>query len=810
MKTNSSYFKYFGIIILTLISILSAQERTISGSVKSQSDDSNLIGVNVVIPNTNIGTTTNTDGNFTLTMPPGSNTITFSYIGYEEKIVQLNGEGIINVVMAESPIEMIAVDVQGFANVSTQARRRVENIQNIPESVVALTSREIEGLGIENLPDFIEQVPNVSFNESQNLGTLAISVRGVTEVRNGEVPVAIVVDGVNQSIPNQVNQELFDIEHIEVVKGPQGALYGRNAVGGAINIITKKPTNNYQQYIKGGAGNGGLKKFIFSSSGPIVKDKALYRFAGSFKDREGLIKNSFTKKFVDPFKDVSSYGQLFLNLSNTMKLELTGHYSKTEGGATNYIIGDHPLLGAFGIPKEDGVDAMDANDFNGSPRGDEPGGTTRELNDYSLNFTWNMNFGTLTSTTGKSSVSSFYHGDLDFSPIRELLQQQKLETSTLNQNIMIRSFSDQKFRWIAGVFYQDVKRDLTTLGELSSAGIVAGLFGLPTTTLANEVLYPIVDAEESNNNNTVAAYGQVNMDIGTDMELSIGVRYDKDTKEQTNLKDNSVRKKTFSEIQPKVNISKSFSDDLFAYASYSKGYRSGGYNAPSIVNYPELYEAERTNNTEVGFKTSLMNDRFILNGSYYRIDFDQQQYYLVEIGGGGQIIINIGKTVHSGIDTDMKYRLSSNIDLFASFGMVNAEITEDGNSVPNAMKDSITHVGNVSPLHYDKSGLVAVQYNTDLGKTLNLSLRVEMEHRGKMYWHADNVDVQDPFNLMNLRLNLVNKGKMQYGVSAYIKNLQNTKYNTEYVAVEYSGALFGDLRYPNTPKTLGVDFFIRF
>ena len=140
------------------------------------------------------------------------------------------------------------------------ARQRKESLQSVPISVSSFSEKNIRDAGIERPADFIGLTPNVSVAESQQPGLAFITIRGISQVRNGESPVAVVVDGVLQTISNEFNTELFDLQQIEVLKGPQGALYGRNAIGGAVVITTREPSNDFRGKLTVGAGNGGQVK----------------------------------------------------------------------------------------------------------------------------------------------------------------------------------------------------------------------------------------------------------------------------------------------------------------------------------------------------------------------------------------------------------------------------------------------------------------------------------------------------------------------------------------------------------------------
>jgi iron complex outermembrane receptor protein len=159
------------------------------------------------------------------------------------------------------------------------SRLRSEKLMDVPMAVSVFTDKAIERAGIGRPEDFIALVPNMTIVQSQDSGTSFISVRGLTQVRNSESPVALVIDGVLAASPMQLTQELFDIAQIEVMKGPQSALYGRNAISGAISIRTRQPTNDMEGWVRVGLGDAGRTKAQGSLSGPLVKDQLFFRVA---------------------------------------------------------------------------------------------------------------------------------------------------------------------------------------------------------------------------------------------------------------------------------------------------------------------------------------------------------------------------------------------------------------------------------------------------------------------------------------------------------------------------------------------------
>lgn len=167
------------------------------------------------------------------------------------------------------------------------ARKREEMLKDVPVSVTAFTSADIESAGIETPADFIALTPNVTLYQVQNVGNSYVTIRGISQNRNSELSVATVVDGVQMSNAAQFNQEMFDIAQIEVLRGPQGALYGRNAIGGAILITTMAPTDDFHGKIRIGVDSGPGYKVQGSFSGPMGESDAWkYRAAFSYKDTD--------------------------------------------------------------------------------------------------------------------------------------------------------------------------------------------------------------------------------------------------------------------------------------------------------------------------------------------------------------------------------------------------------------------------------------------------------------------------------------------------------------------------------------------
>src|SRR5262245_30750929 len=205
------------------------------------------------------------------------------------------------VLLALSPLAAgIALAQEELEEIVVTARLRAENYTEAPAAIKAFTAAEIDSAGITTPHDYIALTPNMTAVQTQNPGNSFITIRGVSQARNSDMPVAVVVDGVLMTNPAQFNQELYDIQQIEVLKGPQGALYGRNAIGGAVSIVTKAPTDDFEARLRLGADSGPGYMAQGTVSGPLGDGgKWNYRASLSLADTDGFRDNTFTGDKAD-------------------------------------------------------------------------------------------------------------------------------------------------------------------------------------------------------------------------------------------------------------------------------------------------------------------------------------------------------------------------------------------------------------------------------------------------------------------------------------------------------------------------------
>lgn len=781
------------LVLLVFIPFLSvSQELTVSGNVKTASEV--LLGVNVIEQGTSNGTTTDFDGNYSISVNKGA-TLVFSFLGFKTIEVVVDGKTKINVTLEEDASQLDAVMIKGFSDVIGQARRRAESVQSIPESVVTFTAKDIETKGINNVQTFADQIPNVNFTTSQNVGNNFITVRGISQIRNGDAPIAFVIDGVTLPDANLLNQELFDVALIEVVKGPQGALYGKNAIAGAINIVTNEPTNTYKSRAQIGYANGNLLKAQLSSSGPLIEDKLFYRVSGSYKKGDGLLYNKTLDQAPDFIEDLTVRAQLKAKLSPVISATLTGQVIDTEAGGLYYA-----------VPK-DGSAKMAPDDYdNMAILADQEGIGTLKSTYGNLKVNFNLDKIKLTSLTtfNKSDRNAF--GDLDFTAADVLRQDQDSNTKTFNQEIRLGSVSDEnsKLNWDLGMFYQDLDKTLIT-----RASADFGFFGPPFAPTGTQSQLAVGDF--TNTYKTFAVFGFADYKLTDKLTVSAGLRYDNDNISQENRSEGTNPERTDTQLQPKFSLAFQATENMMMYANYGKGYRTGGFNQGETVRYDTSFKAEITDNYEIGIKNSYWDNRFILNVSGYYTDFSNQQLYALVLNGGtGQILIgnfNIAESESVGFEADMRIRASNWLDILGSYGASKSKIVTGTSTKSTGTNETIDVSGNATPLVPQDSYNIGLESSFNVSDNITFNGNINLEGTGEMYWHEDNAAVSPRYSLLNARISFTLNN--DFSIALWGTNITDTQYITEFFDQTFSNG-GSDLAWLGQPTAFGTTLTYKF
>ncbi|MDG1904019.1 MAG: TonB-dependent receptor [Arenicella sp.] len=478
------------------------------------------------------------------------------------------------------PLAMSEVQAAELEEIVVTARKRSESLQEVPIAIKAFTAQTIEQAGIERPADFIALMPNVNIVDTANVGDTQVSIRGIVSTRDAESTFAYVVDGVLNTNPNSFNEELVDIEQIEVLKGPQGALYGRNAVAGAILVTTRKPGDEPEGKVTLGLGTQGSSRVAASYSTPLsdsVKASVTY----SQRETDGFFSNALTgASSVDFLKDQTGRVRLLWDISDRASLDLKAGMSKVEGGAINFNA-------AFAIPAF--VNIFGSPSFNSNVNDNEfiysfnvPGENKQETFDFSAKFDYEADYGDWTAnvtyndldeyllsdgtsatfygyelTAGcqadRATLNSFTRTDLfgeAFQPFGVLppgadfqgvygpytatrcdgYQYQERNQKDMSAEVRFSSPQDEALRWSAGAYATSIEREVVVAyGADTGQGFLRQPYVGPTGPNPTDLLF-----WDEFNTDVFAVFGQLEYDISDTLEFALALRYDREDREVNN------------------------------------------------------------------------------------------------------------------------------------------------------------------------------------------------------------------------------------------------------------------------------------
>ncbi|WP_426169566.1 TonB-dependent receptor [Sandarakinorhabdus sp. DWP1-3-1] len=661
------------------------------------------------------------------------------------------------------------------------ALRRSESLQNVPASITAFTSKTIEAAGIVRPADFIGLTPNVNLVQTQNAGSSFVIIRGITQARNSEPSVAVVVDGVQQVNAAQFNQELVDIEQIEVLKGPQGALYGRNAIGGAIIITSKAPTDELAGKITAGVDNGFGYFARANLSGPIAEN-VKFRIAGTWYDTDGFIPNTFLNEDADPFKEFNLRGNLLWQATPELTVDLRGAVSLLRTQAFYYNI------------------VSDVNDVSLPVRVNNAGINDRDLYNATLRIQHDSDIGTFTSTTSYDKVTEILTGDgFNFLPIPESLlfqffgfdinQSQYLDVSAWSQEFRYASPADKPLQVIVGAYGIGTQRYISTGNLIDTGNGVTPIYRTPSTNPLNPQQTFLADSQD---NFAWALFGNAIWKLNDQLRVDASLRYDRDARENTTLTPanflpnvpgfppgvtGQVRKRTFDAWQPKLTLTWKPADNVTLFGGWSRGFRSGGFNqtgvggvaaSNGIVGVNDIFEAEIAETFEIGLKTQTADRLLTFNASAFTTKSENSYFFVFLAANSTQNLGNVPETRIKGFEVDATLRPLPGLDLIAGFGYTDSEIKRfPGPGV----------VGNQAPLISRYTLNLTGNYRRPLTETLDLTARVDYRRTGRTWFDVENSTSRDPIDLVDTRLGVAGRN---WSLTGFASNLFNIKYNAEF------------------------------
>ncbi len=589
-----------------------------------------------------------------------------------------------------------APSVESIEEVIVTSRYREESLQEVPDTIVALDALEIEQKGITDLMDLTRSIPNMDFETVLHLGSVFINMRGINTMRGSEPGVSVYIDGIQATTPLQLSQELFDIESIEVLKGPQGALYGRSAIAGAINVVSKKPGEEFENVIRLGVGDGGHKSVNFKSSGPISPGVLSYSVFAGTMEYDGGIMNTYLNQEVDFRENDNFRARLVWTPSDQLEVDVFANKDDLYGGTYHFsTIVDSSGRAVFGNA---------ANSYDYPVQAESLTTGDREFEEIAMNITYEPSFGGtikysfamhdleehygLPGTAAGGNIDPTYGtGNYDMTPFYVVHNSQSFWREGMLNELRYISDSDKSVRYVVGaqLVNQELDDELPIwLGFDFINGVIGNNVAnnLPLTNgLDSSATLPIyvVSGYTRREIDAMGLYMQVSWDLSPSTEVTLAYRYDEDKRDKLDKGTLAYDKTTFTGSMPKFSIAHTLSDESMVYATASKGWRSGGFNKITAADDPTdfsiLYEEEEIQSFEIGYKSTFNDGRGKFNVAVFAQDVDNHQAFAFQPSFGGQIVFNIPEGEINGVEIELSQSFDTGLDIGLSAGWLDSEIT---------------------------------------------------------------------------------------------------------------------------------------
>ncbi|MGQ0836769.1 MAG: TonB-dependent receptor [Gammaproteobacteria bacterium] len=717
---------------------------------------------------------------------------------------------------------------QEIAEITVTARRREESLQDVPIAVSAFSAESLEQIGAVDITTLQQTTPNLTLQVARGSNsTLIAFIRGVGQqdpLWGFEPGVGLYVDDVYVARPQGAVLDIYDIERIEVLRGPQGTLYGRNTIGGAIKYVTSRIGDDPRFNAKVNLGSYSQRDVIVSGSAPVGGGFAVGGTAAIYR-RDGFGTNLNTgaehyNKDIDAFRVTAEWAP---EGNDSIFFRLSGDYLDDNSDAK------HGHREAIGSGLATGEPVL-ANIYD--TRAGIGNDNSVETRGASLLGQWDIN-----DVLTFKSITAYREGetdtliDFDTSPAVGLDVPARYEDDQLTQELQLL-FDGDRVQGVAGVFYLDA----------SASGAFDTILGLLNLTIATS-------GEVSTK--SWAAFTDVSFDVTDDFSVSAGGRYTSDKREGTVyrqnftgirsplfgnptapaglLRSNYTNERTFEEFTPRVSATYEFSDALTGYVAYAEGFKSGGFDmrgdvvlTPNTVNG---YNPEFVESTEVGVKGSLADGRFTFNGAVFQADYEGQQITRQEptvTGAIASFVDNAGSSEIKGVELEGAIRFTDGFTASYGVGYIDAEFKEfrSFSVVPNPAPPPATITVPV-----DLSSTAVFQNTPEWNGNLTLAYRHGLGGgRGGLVWTGSGSyrGEYSMFEFANAQLDqtesytLVDAGVIwtsdggQLSVGAHGRNLTDEEYKIG--GYFFPGATFGNVvnSFYGPPRTWFVSASYRF
>lgn len=707
------------------------------------------------------------------------------------------------------------------------AQKRAEDVQDVPIAITALSSSTLEKQRVTDVTSLDNLVPGLRIAAADAAANPKIFIRGAG--LNDFNPtsssgVGLYADGVYIGSPLAQFSTFYDLDRVEVLRGPQGTLYGRNTTGGAINVISKRPTFSPEGYASVEAGNFGSVELNAAYGGPIVGDKLAFRIAGQYAEDDGYSTNAVTGNKVNNTARYAVRGSLLYTPDDLTDILLTVNTFSNRGGAVQpksrqLFPADPSAAGPDGVCApaffRSGLctDALGFADTSADPytiTADVEGKDKVDLWSAALTIDREIGDLTLTSITAYQDVERSAHENTDSSPLQMLEAFYNNTQEQFSQELRLAS-DGERLKWVVGGYY--MKDTTTSDSAYDILRILRPLFITPENPTGvspeNSVIY--LGYPYTQKTDSYAIFGQADYELAPGLILTAGLRWSADEKsmDYSTIAEGVLpvfsyqADKTFSDWSGKIGLKYDLTDTTNIYASYSRGYKSGGFFGGNADSPEQIapYENETVNAYEIGSKSDLWDNRLRMNLSGFYYDYqDIQAYSTVERNGlTVQVLDNAAGAEMYGAEAEFTVMPIENLDLSLGLAWLHAEYGEynslgddySGNQMPQAPEYSLT-------------SRAAYAIHTKTGVVITPS--IDVSYRSKVYFDSTMRErLSDPeLWLVGAELSVMSPdGSIEAGL--WGRNLTDEAYLTSANPIDSLGV---DLLTYSRPRSAGL--FLRY
>ncbi|MCB5190560.1 TonB-dependent receptor [Methylobacillus arboreus] len=687
-----------------------------------------------------------------------------------------------------------------LGTITVTATRREASLQSIPVAVSVLDGRKLEQSNLNSIQTIANEVPSLTFRQQGGNKDSSIFIRGVGTISTSpgiEPTVSTVIDGVVYARPGQATLDLLDVERIEVLRGPQGTLFGKNASAGVINIVSKEPSADTHAYVDASYYEGGEKRIRFGLSGTLVPDLLYASINGLWADYDGNVKNVLGGR-LNGYEREGARAKFLLTPTEDLDITLIADYTHGTNGVSS--VPYQSSNGAF----IQAISPVVPSKGNRTIRSDGRNEVTDTNQGISAQVDWRINDYTLTSitafrtwdntqNTSTSQIGNNYDPSRITSDFPATYDRGTVDSKQFSQEVRIASPKEGFLEYVAGIYYLKSKTD-EVYQRSGTTDTGTNFFGR---------------SDYSVDSDSISLFGESTLNFTPEFRGIAGLRYTHDELSFDHVRNSilptftggvrpnqPLRKgdTSASEYSGRLGAQYDLSEDVMTYATYSRGYKGPAYNVFFNMfdgnNDTEALAPETSNSFEVGLKSAWLNNRLIFNAAAFYTKYKNYQANIPDYVGTNLVyrLINAGEVSTRGVELDANAKVTSRLSLSGSLAYVDSRI--DNINCPPGATDCLV---NGKPLPYAPKwkSVVRANYAIPLNNGYVVDLGTDYIWQSKQQFllmpQTDNT-IQEAYGIWNASVALSTQDGWRFALVG--RNLLDRSY-----ATNLSSNVFGIQRF---------------